>query len=266
MKGKLRLDQLLVARGLAESRAKAQALIRAGQVLVDGQLRDKPGSLVREDAEVFLKEKPRYVSRGGDKLAAALEAFGIDPKGKVCLDIGASTGGFTDCLLQHGARKAYAVDVGRGQLHWKLRTDPRVVVREGLNARYLSVEDIGEPVDLVTIDVSFISLRLVLPPLKGIVKRDGDVIALVKPQFEAGRGQVGRGGVVRDPRVHREVLQGIAEFVEELGCSVAGAIRSPLRGPAGNVEFLFHILPRPGASSPLNWQELIQAADPGPGA
>lgn len=257
MKGKLRLDQLLVARGLAESRAKAQALIRAGQVLVDGQLRDKPGALVRKDAEVSLKEEPRYVSRGGEKLAAALGGFGINPKGKVCLDIGASTGGFTDCLLQHGARRVYAVDVGTGQLHWKLRTDPRVAVREGLNARYLSFEDIGEPVDLVTIDVSFISLRLVLLPLKGIVKLEGDVIALVKPQFEAGRENVGRGGVVRDPRVHREVLLGIAGFVEEQGWSVAGAMRSPLLGPAGNVEFLFRILPRPGRSSPLNWRELI---------
>ncbi len=258
MKGKLRLDQLLVARGLAESRAKAQALIRAGEVLVDGQLKDKPGALVPEDAQVSLKGRPRYVSRGGEKLAAALEAFGIDPTGKVCLDIGASTGGFTDCLLQHGAKRVYAVDVGKGQLHWKLRTDPRVAVREGLNARYLSFEDIGEPVDLATCDVSFISLRLVLPPLKGIVRPQGDLIALVKPQFEAGRGKVGRGGVVRDPEVHREVLQGIAEFVEgELGWSVAGAIRSPLLGPAGNVEFFLHILPRPGASSPLNWREFV---------
>ena len=250
----MRLDQLLVARGLAESRAKAQALIQAGQVLVDGQLRDKPGMLVPEDAEISLKERPRYVSRGGEKLEAALRAFGIDPRGKVCLDIGASTGGFTDCLLQHGAGKVYAVDVGKGQLHWKLRTDPRVVVREGLNARYLSYQDIGEPVDLATVDVSFISLKLVLPPLQGIVRPEGDVIALVKPQFEAGRDKVGRGGVVRDPEVHREVLFGIAHFAEEeLDWSVAGAIRSPLLGPAGNVEFLLHLLPRPGESSRLNY-------------
>jgi len=258
VKGKLRLDQLLVARGLAESRAKAQALIRAGQVLVDGQLRDKPGTLVSPDALVAVKELPRYVSRGGEKLAAALGAFQVDPQGKVCLDIGASTGGFTDCLLQHGAKRVYAVDVGKGQLHWKLRTDPRVVVKEGLNARYLKFADIGESVDLTTVDVSFISLRLVLPPLKGIVRPQGDVIALVKPQFEAGREKVGRGGVVRASEVHREVLQGIAEFVGgELGWSVAGAIRSPLLGPAGNVEFFLHILPRPGASSPLNWREFV---------
>jgi len=259
VKGKLRLDQLLVARGLAESRSKAQALIRAGLVLVEGQLRDKPGTLVPPDAAIALKERPRYVSRGGEKLAAALEAFGVDPGGKVCLDIGASTGGFSDCLLQHGAKRVYAVDVGKGQLHWKLRTDPRVVVKEGLNARYLSADDIGEPVDLATVDVSFISLRLVLPPLVGIVRPEGDVVALVKPQFEAGRGQVGRGGVVRDPEVHREVLQGIAGFVEgELGWSVAGAIRSPLLGPAGNVEFLLYLLPRPGESISIDWEELIQ--------
>lgn len=260
MNGKIRLDQLLVARGLAESRAKAQALIRAGQVLVDGQLRDKPGILVRENVEISLKKGPRYVSRGGEKLESALEAFGIDPTGKVCLDIGASTGGFTDCLLQHGAKRVYAVDVGRGQLHWKLRTDPRVVVREGLNARYLNFQAIGEPVDLATLDVSFISLRLVLPPLKGLVKPAGDVIALVKPQFEAGRDKVKTGGVVRDPEIHREVLQRIATFaVEELGWSVAGAIRSPLVGPAGNVEFLLHLLPRSEQSIEVDWEELVHS-------
>jgi len=257
---KVRLDQLLVARGLAESRTKAQALIQAGQLLVNGQLRDKPGALVPEDALVELKRGPRYVSRGGEKLAAALRAFEVDPSGKVCLDIGASTGGFTDCLLQHGARRVHAVDVGKGQLHWRLRTDPRVVVHEGLNARHLSFDDIGELVDLATLDVSFISLRLVLPPLKGIVRPCGDVIALVKPQFEAGRDKVGKGGVVRDPKVHREVLEGIARFAREgLDWSVAGAIRSPLLGPAGNVEFFFHLLPRPGKPAPLDWGRLIHS-------
>jgi 23S rRNA (cytidine1920-2'-O)/16S rRNA (cytidine1409-2'-O)-methyltransferase len=261
VKGKVRLDQLLVERGLAETRSKAQALIRAGQVLVDGQLRDKPGTLVSPEATIAIKERPRYVSRGGDKLAAALEAFGVDPEDKVCLDIGASTGGFTDCLLQHGARKVYAVDVGKGQLHWRLRTDPRVVVKEGLNARYLSFANIGEPVDLVTVDVAFISLRLILPRLVGIVRPEGEVIALVKPQFEAGRSQVGKGGVVRDPRVHREVVEGIARFAEdELGWSVAGAIRSPLLGPAGNVEFLLHLLPRPGRSIAIDWERLVLPA------
>lgn len=258
MKGaKKRLDQLLVERGLAESRAKAQALIRAGLVFVDGQRRDKPGTRVPEGAEIRVVSGPRYVSRGGEKLAAALDAFGIDPAGKVCLDVGASTGGFTDCLLQRGARKVYAVDVGKGLLHWRLRSDPRVVVREGVNARYLRREDIGEPVDLVTVDVSFISLRLVLPPLRRIVRPEGDVIVLVKPQFEAGRGKVGKGGVVRDPRVHREVVEGIARFaVDELGWAVAGALRSPLTGPAGNVEFFLHLLPRKGNVRELDWAAL----------
>ncbi|MGY4707128.1 TlyA family RNA methyltransferase [Candidatus Bipolaricaulota sp. J31] len=261
MKRRVRLDQLLVQRGLAESRAKAQALIRAGQVFVDGRVVDKPGASVLPDAEVVLKARPRYVSRGGEKLEAALRAFDVDPHGKVCLDVGASTGGFTDCLLQHGARRVHAVDVGRGLLHWKLRNDPRVVVHEGVNARYLRPEEIGEPVDLATVDVSFISLRLVLPALVGIVRPGGDVIALVKPQFEAGRDKVGKGGVVRDPRVHREVVTGIARFAEEeLGWSVAGAIRSPLLGPAGNVEFFLYLLPRPGASAPIDWDALVTDA------
>ncbi len=254
---RVRLDQLLVERGLVESRAKAQALIRAGKVRVAGRVIDKPGTQVPPEAELEIERPPRYVSRGGEKLEAALKAFKVDPKGKVCLDIGSSTGGFTDCLLQHGAARVHAVDVGKGLLHWKLRNDPRVVVHEGVNARYLRFEEIGEPVDLVTVDVSFISLRLVLPPVKPIVRPEGDVIALVKPQFEAGREKVGKGGVVRDPAVHREVLEGIVGFVErKLGWSVAGAIRSPLLGPAGNVEFFLHILPRPGSSRPLNWPSL----------
>ena len=256
-RGRKRLDQLLVERGLVESRSKAQALIRAGRVYVEKVRRDKPGILVPEDAPIEIEKRPRYVSRGGEKLEAALRAFGVDPKGKVCLDIGASTGGFTDCLLQHGAAKVYAVDVGKGLLHWKLRNDPRVVVKEGINARYLRPEDIGEPVDLATVDVSFISLKLILPPLGDIVRPEGDVIALVKPQFEAGREKVGKGGVVRDPAVHREVLSGIVRFVEEeLRWSVAGATRSPLLGPAGNVEFFLHLLPRPGHSRALDWPKL----------
>ncbi len=258
MRGKERLDQLLVARGLAESRAKAQALIRAGRVLVDGQLVDKPAAPVPPDAEVRVKAGPRYVSRGGEKLAGALKALGVSPAGKVCLDVGASTGGFTDCLLQAGARRVYALDVGKGLLHWKLRRDPRVVVREGINARHLRFQDIGEQVDLVTVDVSFISLRLVLPPVGRVLKPTGEVVALVKPQFEAGREKVGRGGVVRDPEVHREVLTGLVRFVEgELGWSVVGAVRSPLLGPAGNVEFFLHLVPQPGRSRPLPWPELL---------
>lgn len=238
--GKERLDLLLVARGYAPSRAQAQALIRAGRVRVAGDLRDKPGTEVPLDAVIEVSAPPRYASRGGDKLEAALAAFGVDPQGKVCLDVGASTGGFTDCLLQRGAERVYAVDVGRGQLEWRLRNDPRVVVREGVNARYLRPEDLGEPVDLATVDVSFISLRLILPPLGAIVRPGGDVIALVKPQFEAGRGAV-RRGVVRDPAVHEAVVGGIAAFARDgLGWTVYGTIPSPLLGPAGNREFFVH--------------------------
>lgn len=250
-----RLDLLLVSKGLAPSRAKAQALILAGQVRVSGLLVDKPSLQVPKNAAVEIISPPKYVSRGGEKLAAALFAFAISPAGKVCLDIGASTGGFTDCLLQHGAARVYAVDVGKGQLHWKLRQDPRVVVKQGINARHLRPEDLGEPVDLVTVDVSFISLRLILPPLREILQSAGDVIALVKPQFEAGREKVHRG-VVRDPQVHQEVLAGIAEFVAGMGWSAVDAIPSLLLGPKGNREFFLHIVPRPGQGKSLGWERL----------
>ncbi|MCX7843967.1 MAG: TlyA family RNA methyltransferase [Candidatus Bipolaricaulota bacterium] len=254
--GKARLDLLLVERGLAPSRAKAQALILAGRVRVNGAPAGKPGALVDRTAHLEVLAPPKYVSRGGEKLEAALQAFRLDPRGKVCLDIGASTGGFTDCLLQHGAARVYAVDVGRGQLHWKLRQDPRVVVKEGLNARFLRFEDVGEPVDLATLDVSFISLRLILPRLRGLVRAEGDVVPLVKPQFEAGRAQV-RRGVVRDPQVHRKVLEELARFVrEELGWSVVNALASPLLGPEGNREFFLHVVPRAGEDRPLPWAEL----------
>ncbi len=246
----------MVARGLTPSRTQAQALIRAGRILVDGRVVDKPGTPVPPTAELKVVEPPRYVSRGGEKLEAALRAFAVSPVGKVCLDVGASTGGFTDCLLQHGAAKVYALDVGRGQLDWKLREDSRVVVLEGRNARFLTPQALGELVDLVTVDVSFISLRLVLPPLEGIVQPQGDVVALVKPQFEAGRDKV-RKGVVSDPRVHREVLEGLVDFVlTELGWSVLGAVPSPLLGPAGNKEFFVHLGPRPGESVELQWSQL----------
>ena len=236
-----RLDVLLVERGHASSRAQAQALIRAGRVRVAEVVVDKPGTQIPSDAAIEVSSPPRYVSRGGDKLEAALTAFGVDPQDKVCVDVGASTGGFTDCLLQHGARRVYAVDVGHGQLDWKLRNDPRVTVREGLNARSLLPEDIGERVDLATVDVAFISLRLVLPPLSSIVKPGGDVMALVKPQFEAGREAV-RRGVVRDPAVHQAVVEGITAFVrEELGWTVRGTVPSPLLGPAGNREFFVYV-------------------------
>lgn len=238
---KERLDILLVARGTASSRSQAQALIRAGRARVDGKVLDKPGTAVPVDSAIEVTAGPPYVSRGGEKLEGALAAFGVAATGKVCLDVGASTGGFTDCLLQHGASRVYALDVGRGQLDWKLRNDPRVVVQEGANARDLRPEDIGEPVDLVTVDVSFISLRLVLPPLGAVVKPGGEVIALVKPQFEAGRGVV-RRGVVRDPAVHQAVVDRIAAFAREsLDWIVRGTVPSPLLGPAGNREFFVYL-------------------------
>ena len=238
---KERLDVLLVERGHTPSRAQAQALIRAGRVRVAEVVVDKPGTQIPADAAIEVSSPPRYVSRGGDKLEAALTAFGVDPQDKVCVDVGSSTGGFTDCLLQHGARRVYAVDVGRGQLDWKLRNDPRVTVREGLNARSLLPEDIGEQVDLATVDVAFISLRLILPPLAWVVKPGGSVMALVKPQFEAGREHA-RRGVVRDPVVHQAVVEGITAFArEELGWTVRGSVPSPLLGPAGNREFFVYV-------------------------
>jgi len=235
---KERLDVLLVKRGLVKSRERAQRLILAGQVLVNGQVRDKPGIRVRTNVEIRLLSRLPYVSRGGFKLEAALDAFGVQVKGKVAADVGASTGGFTDCLLQRGAARVYAIDVGYGQLAWKLRTDPRVVVMERTNIRYL--ESLPEQVDLVTIDVSFISLKLVFPAVLRLVKPQADIIALIKPQFEAERGQA-KKGVVRDPAVHRAVLYKVLGFAREQGLIPQGLIRSPLLGPAGNVEFLAHL-------------------------
>lgn len=233
---RVRLDAALVARGLAGSRAVAHSLILAGEVRVDGEVADKPSRLVDAGARLEVAVPPAFVSRGGVKLEAALTSFGLDVAGRVCADVGASTGGFTDCLLQHGAARVLAVDVGHGILHWKLRQDPRVVVMERTNVRYLSA--LETPVDLVTIDVAFISLRLVLPVVANWLTPGGDVVALVKPQFEAGRKAVGKGGVVRDPTVHRQVLEVIAAKMEEAGLGVQGVICSPLRGPKGNVEFL----------------------------
>ena len=233
---RLRLDAALVARGLAESRAVAQRLILAGDVRLDGKLADKTSRIVDEGALLEVARPPAFVSRGGVKLEAALTSFALDVTGRVCADVGASTGGFTDCLLQHGAARVFAVDVGHGILHWKLRQDPRVAVMERTNVRYLTA--LEGPVDLVTIDVAFISLRLGLPVVANWVTTGGDVIALVKPQFEAGRKAVGKGGVVRDPTIHRQVLEAIAATMEEAGLGVQGVICSPLRGPKGNVEFL----------------------------
>ncbi len=238
MPKKQRLDLVLVERGLAESRSQAQRLIMAGQVRVNGQVALKPSQGVPPGAQVEVVAPPPFVSRGGEKLAAALAAFAIPVAGRVCADVGASTGGFTDCLLQQGAAKVYAVDVGKGQLHWKLRTDPRVVVLEGTNARH--VEKLPEPVTLVTMDVSFISVRALLP----VVRRwfgptGGEAVVLIKPQFEAGREEAARGqGVIRDPAVHRRVLQEVLSFAQAHGYGVRGLIPSPIRGPKGNVEFL----------------------------
>jgi 23S rRNA (cytidine1920-2'-O)/16S rRNA (cytidine1409-2'-O)-methyltransferase len=234
---KKRLDVLLVGRGLAESRNQAQRLIRAGLVRVAGQVSDKPGTRMVTDAEITLQARPRFVGRGGEKLEAALVRFELDVAGVVAADVGASTGGFTDCLLQHGARRVYAIDVGYGQLAWRLRNDPRVVVMERTNARYL--ESLPEQADLVTADVSFISLRLILSTaVRWLSPSGGGVIALIKPQFEAGRREVGKGGVVRDPAVHRRVLEQMLGTAAELGLALRGLMVSPLRGPAGNVEFL----------------------------
>jgi len=252
---KKRLDVLLVERGLVESRERAQRLIRAGQVLVEERVVDKPGARVARDAAIRLQATLPYVSRGGQKLEAALARFGIEVAGVVALDVGASTGGFTDCLLQHGVARVYAVDVGYGQLAWKLRRDPRVVVLERTNIRYL--ESLPEPVDLATVDVSFISLELVLPVVIKLLKPEGEIVALIKPQFEAGREQVGKGGVVRDPVVHRAVLRRILGWARDHGLAVRGLMRSPLLGPAGNVEFFAHLSTDPNAAS-IEIEEAIE--------
>ncbi len=236
MARKLRLDLLLVKRQLASSRSKAAAMIMAGEALVNDRLVDKPGAMIPQDADIALKAKPRYVGRGGLKLEGALREFEIDPSGLVCADVGASTGGFTDCLLQHGAAKVYAIDVGRGLLDYRLRIDERVSLLENANARYLN--SLPEAPDLVTIDVSFISLRLILPAVKRWIETCADVIALVKPQFEAGKAEVGKGGIVRNPAIHRRVLTEIADFAEPLDFLPRAVMRSPVKGAKGNQEYL----------------------------
>ena len=250
---KERLDVLMVTRNLVESRAVAQRLIMAGEVRVADQVILKPATQVDTSASISIAQAPRFVSRGGEKLLAALEAFQrTDLKGKVCVDVGASTGGFTDCLLQHGAGKVYAVDVGYGILHWKLRNDPRVVVMERTNARHLS--HFPEPIALVTIDASFISLKIILPAVKTWFEEDnGEVIALIKPQFEAGKAEAARGeGVIRDPAIHRAVLRQTLEFALEEGFEIQGLIRSPLLGPKGNTEFLVHLVFPSGGSQDVD--------------
>jgi 23S rRNA (cytidine1920-2'-O)/16S rRNA (cytidine1409-2'-O)-methyltransferase len=236
---KKRLDVLLVERELVESRQRAQALILAGDVQVNGTRVDKAGALVAEDAEITLRAPLKYVGRGGFKLQGALDAFQVDPRGKICADVGASTGGFTDCLLQRGAARVYAIDVGYGQIAWKLRKDPSVIVMDRVNVRHL--ERLPELVDLAVVDVSFISLSLVLPIVRRLLPPDGEIVALIKPQFEAGRAQVGKGGIVRDARVHRAVIEKIAQHATEIALRVRGVCRSPIQGADGNVEFFIHL-------------------------
>ncbi len=242
MKIKKRLDVLLVEQGYAQNRTKAQAIIMSGQVYVQGQKADKPGMSFEEtvDLEVRGAVCP-YVSRGGLKLEKALRDFGVDPTGYVCSDSGASTGGFTDCLLQQGAKKVFAIDVGYGQLDWKIRSDPRVVVMERTNVRYVTPEQLGEPLDLSVIDVSFISLKIVLPVIKTFLKPTGQVLCLIKPQFEAGKDKVGKKGVVREPETHKEVLDNFVALTQEIGFTILGLTFSPVKGPEGNIEFLAHL-------------------------
>ena len=259
---KVRLDVLLVERGLAESRAKAQAMIMAGQVRVADQVMLKPATAVSADSVLTVDTGPRFVSRGGEKLEAALEAFHVDVTGMICADVGSSTGGFTDCLLQRGAAKVYAIDVGKGILHWKLRNDLRVVVMEETNARY--VQSLPEPVSLVTVDASFISLKILLPVIKkwklvgGKTEEKGDIVALIKPQFEAGKKDVARGdGVIRDPEIHRQVLLDVLGFAQMEGFQIRGLIKSPLLGPKGNAEFLVWLREN---ENEVNINELVEKA------
>ncbi len=239
MNPKRRLDVLLVERGLVESREKARALILAGKVLVDRQRVDKAGHAVPLEARVELLESPRYVGRGGLKLEAALDHFRIQAQDKVCLDIGSSTGGFTDCLLQRGAARVYAIDVGTAQLDWKLRNDARVVVQEQVNARYLTQAEVPEPIELAVCDVSFISITMILPALKNLLAKNGEMVILVKPQFELERDQVGKGGIIRDPQLHRKACQRVEDAVHRLGFQT-DIIPSPVLGAEGNQEFLLY--------------------------
>ncbi len=258
MSEKKRLDVLLTERGLQESRQRAQAVIMSGEVFVNGQRVDKPGTAVAEDARIEVRGGTlAYVSRGGLKLEKAMAAFPIDLNGAVCADIGASTGGFTDCMLQNGAEKVYAVDVGYGQLAWKLRSDPRVVCLERTNARYLTHEQVPDELDFASVDVSFISLKLILPPLNGLLKDGGHAACLVKPQFEAGREKVGKKGVVRDPAVHLEVLEHFLDHVGDAGFTVLGLTYSPIRGPEGNIEYLGYLEKGPRQERTFDLKALV---------
>ena len=242
---KSRLDLLLVKKGLAASRQRARAMILSGCVLVDGIPRDKPGSLVLPDAAIEIKgDDLPYVSRGGLKLEAGLRETGLDVSGLICLDVGASTGGFTDCLLQHDAARVFAVDVGYGQLAWSLRTDPRVTVIERTNIRHMPREALDTAVDLVTIDTAFISLKIVVPAVRKFMQPDAAILALIKPQFEVGKGQVGKGGVVRDPAQHDQVVTELSDFFKNSGLVTRAVIPSPIHGPKGNLEFIAYLRPK----------------------
>ncbi len=258
---KIRLDQLVFEKGYAPSREKARALIMSGCVFLDGQRADKPGQQVSPDAEPEVRshELP-FVSRGGYKLDKAIRVFGIDPTGKTCIDCGASTGGFTDVLLQHGAAKVYAVDVGYGQLAWKLREDPRVICLERTNLRYVTEEQIPEKLDLAVCDVSFISLRLVMPAVAKLLKPGAEIMCLIKPQFEAGRELVGKKGVVRDSAVHEQVIRGILDFMPTIGFSVCALDYSPITGPEGNIEFLLYMKNTLQDSAEVDIAALVKSA------
>ncbi len=262
MKVKKRLDVLLTEQGYADSRAKAQAIIMSGKVYVEGQKADKPGISYEPTVSIEVRGAVcPYVSRGGLKLEKALRDFHVDPTGFICSDSGASTGGFTDCLLQQGAKKVYAIDVGYGQLDLKIRSDPRVVVMERTNIRYVTPEDIGEPLDLSVIDVSFISLKIVLPAIKALLKPDsGQVLCLIKPQFEAGRENVGKKGVVRDPKIHCQVLDDFVALAQSLNFTILGLTFSPVKGPEGNIEFLSHLTLGDGAGITPDTEQVVAAA------
>ena len=258
---KKRLDVLLVEKGLAPSRVKAKAYIMEGKVFVENQREDKPGTNFDENSLIELHgKKLAYVSRGGLKLEKALKTFPVDLSEAVCMDIGASTGGFTDCMLQNGASKVFSVDVGYGQFDWSLRQDPRVVLMEKTNVRYLKPEDIGESLDFASCDVSFISLSKILPAVFPILKENGSMICLIKPQFEAGRDNVGKRGVVRNPKVHREVIAEVFEFTEALGFTVKGLTFSPIKGPNGNIEYLMYIVKNAGESEQIDIAAVVAEA------
>ena len=261
MKHKERLDVLLVELGLCESRSKAQATIMAGEVYVNAQKADKAGLEVDITSTIEVRGSAcPYVSRGGLKLEKALRNFGVDPTGFVCSDSGASTGGFTDCLLQQGAKKVFAIDVGYGQLAWKIRSDPRVVTMERTNIRYVTPEDLGEPLDLSVVDVSFISLKLVLPVIQKLLKPTGQVLCLIKPQFEAGKEKVGKKGVVRDSGVHCQVIRSILDFAPQIGLSVMGLDYSPIKGPEGNIEYICHMKNGCYESASIDVEALVNAS------